>query len=81
MTKGIEILYAGKVIATATKIIVQGNITMGDVKSTTLLEALTDATKDLETCAMLMDEKGMSTEWIDRRIEECKAVLTNFEKN
>jgi hypothetical protein len=46
-----------------------------------MIDALTKATGDLETCAMLMDEKDMSTDWIDMRIEECKAVLTNFEKN
>jgi signal-transduction protein with cAMP-binding, CBS, and nucleotidyltransferase domain len=87
MTKGIEILYDGevikilhdgKVITTATKMIVQGNISMVDVKKTTLIEALTHATKDLETCAMLMDEKGMSTEWINRRIKINDAVLKKW---
>jgi hypothetical protein len=52
-----------------------------DYRAKEIIEALTKVTDDLEACAMLMDEKGMSTEWIDKRIKECKAVLTNFEKN
>jgi len=40
-----------------------------------LIEALTKATCDLEACAILMDQKGMSTNWINERIKECDSLL------